>query len=354
MLKSVGLAVSGLGWIGKKHAELIKMHDGCQLLGLCDTDSGRRRIAKQLDVPFYQHIEELIERERPDGAIIATPNQWHAEIAETCAQRGVHVLIEKPIADTLSAARRIQHASDDTGIRVLIGHHRRHNPLIQKTRDIIRSGTLGKLVGVSMLWALMKPAEYFDVDWRCRSPGGGPNFINLIHEFDTLRFVCGEIRQVCAFADSVVRKLDVEDSLSIAISFESGALGSIFASDTASSPWSWETTTGENSHYFHADRNCYRFLGTSASLAFPKMELWEYADNAQTDWQHPMKMSQRQVVHADPLQLQLEHFCRVVRQDERPMIDAREGTRSLAVTLAVQKSIRDRIPVDVEAISSCS
>ena len=304
-------------------------------------------VAEQFDVPFYQDLEELLEREQPEGAIVATPNQTHAAIAEQCARRSVHVLIEKPIADTLAAAHCIQNAAEKTGIRVLVGHHRRHSPLIQEARAIVNNGTLGRLVGVSMLWALMKPTDYFEVDWRCRRPGGGPNFINLIHELDILRFLCGEIRQVSALASSGIRQLDVEDTLSITLSFDSGALGSVFASDAAVSPWSWEATTGENPHYFHAAENCYRFFGTAASLAFPRMELWRYASESQVGWEHPMEMTRRKVTCADPLETQLEHFCRVVRQEEPPITDAREGTRSLAVALAVLESIRRQVPVKI-------
>ena len=124
MSTPVGLAVSGLGWIGRKHAELIRTHRDCRLLGLCDVDSSRRPVAEQLDVPFYQNIEELLVSERPEAVIIATPNQTHAEIMELCARQSVHVLIEKPIADTSAAAQRIRNVADDTGIKVLVGHHR--------------------------------------------------------------------------------------------------------------------------------------------------------------------------------------------------------------------------------------
>ena len=94
-----------------------------------------------------------------------------------------------------------------------------------------------------------------------------------IHFIDTYRYLFGEIRQVYAVASSAVRKLEVEDSLSITLSFESGTLGSILASDATPSPWSYEATTGENPHYFRADENSYHFLGTAGSLSFPRMEV---------------------------------------------------------------------------------
>ena len=171
--------------------------------------------------------------------------------------------------------------------------------------------------------------------------------INLIHDLDVLRFICGEIRQVYAQSGSSARGLEVEDSLSITLSFASGALGSIVASDAAPSPWSYELTSGENSYYFHTSENSYYFLGTRAALALPKMELWRYADPARAGWQHPLEQSLRKVARADPLVRQLEHFCRVVRREEPPLVDGRDGTRSLAVALAVLESIDRETPVEL-------
>ena len=273
-------------------------------------------------------------------------------MTEACARHSVHALIEKPVADTMEAARRVVDVCDDTGIRVLVGHHRRHSAYIREARSVVRSGALGRLVGVSMLWALSKPDDYFALEWRCERPGGGPTFINLIHELDSLRFICGEIRQVYAATSSDVRKLDVEDSLSITLSFENGTLGSILASDVTPSPWSYEATTGENPHYFRADESCYHFLGTKGSLSFPRMEVWRYADETRSGWQHPLEKSQRYVADTNPLRSQLEHFCRVVRDLEQPIIDARDGMQSLAVAVAVMESAKRGIPVEVAKIIS--
>ena len=348
-MNSVRLAIFGAGLMGKKHAELIRASAACTLVGICDVDPGRRSVAEELDVPFYQDAGELLGRERPAGAIIATPNALHAAGAELCARHGVHVLIEKPIADTLVAAQRIVKTAEDCGIQVLVGHHRRYNPLIQEARALVQDGTLGRLVAVSVLWTLLKPVDYYQVDWRCRRPGGGPTLINLIHELDSLRFICGEIESVYVRASSAARRLEVEDSLSISLGFENGALGSVLASDATPAPWSYEAATGENPYYFHTDENCYHFCGTLGALAFPRMELWRYADQARAGWQYPLERSLRPVQPANPLASQLEHFCRVIRGEEKPLIDGRDATRSLAVALAVLESSRRRAPVELSS-----
>jgi predicted dehydrogenase len=78
-----------------------------------------------------------------------------------------------------------------------------------------------------------------------------------------------------------------------------------------------------------------------------RMELWRYADKPPTGWQHPIERTRREVKQADPLMSQLEHFCRVVRSEEKPLIDGRDGTRSLAVALAVLESARLQGPVEL-------
>ena len=348
-MEPVKLAVVGAGLIGSRHVRLIHRQPECSLVGICDPDPGRRPVAEEFDVPFYRDLSALLEEQQPEGAIVATPNGTHLAVAEVCAGKGVDLLIEKPIADTLSAARGIIELSNAAGCRVLVGHHRRHNPLIREARSLVQGGALGRLIAASMMWTLLKPAEYFRVGWRSRRPQGGPILINLIHELDILRYVCGEIRQVYAQSASQARSLEVEDSLSITLSFAGGALGSIIASDATPSPWSYEISSGENPYYFHTSQNCYYFLGSEGALAFPRMELWRYGERDRSGWQHPLTKACRTVEPADPLVLQLNHFCRVVRGQESPLVEAADGARTLAVALAVQESVDRQAPVPVPA-----
>jgi len=343
----IRLAVIGAGLIGQKHARLIQQSESCVLVGVCDVDPSRAALIAELGVPFYESIEELLDREQPDGAIVATPNRLHINAAEACTRHSVHMLIEKPIADTLESAYRIIRFAGDAGVQLLVGHHRRHNPLVQKAREIVQSGALGKLVGVSVLWTLLKPDNYFDAEWRRTRHGGGPALINLIHEIDNLRFICGDILQVQAMSSSAVRSFKVEDTLSITLVFENGALGSILLSDTAAAPWSYELTTGENPDYPQAHENCYHFVGTRGSLAFPQMEQWSYADEARSGWYYPLQKTKHTISYVDPLQSQLEHFCHVIEGGASPIIDGVDGTRSLAAVLAVLASANSQMPISL-------
>ena len=317
----------------------------CSLVGICDTEPSRKAVADQFGVPFHASVEALIERECPAGAIIATPTSHHASVAEVCAKQSVHVLIEKPIAGTMQQAQDIVQTTSKCGTRVLVGYHRRHNALILKARELIQSGALGRLVGMSILWSVLKPDSYFDIGWHRRRGVVGPTLINLVHDLDSLRFICGEITEVYARMKSDVRIPDVEDSVSVSLRFEGGAIGTILASDACPSPWSYEATSGENPSFFHVDESCYHFLGTAGSLAFPTMELWRYAEGSHKGWCHPLEKLHIEVNANDPLSSQLEHFRRVVEGEEEPLVDAEDGVKSLAVALAVHESAFKRTPV---------
>ena len=169
--------------------------------------------------------------------------------------------------------------------------------------------------------------------------------INLIHEIDTLRYVCGEITSVYAATSSETRGFEVEDTAAITLSFAGGVVGSIFLSDATPSPWSYELTMFENPSYAHVAENCAFFFGTEGSLAFPKMELWRYPSNGNAGWEHPLERELRAPADADPLAAQLAHFCRVIEREEAPLVSGEEGVRTLAATQAVLTSGREKRPV---------
>ncbi|MBU0611513.1 MAG: gfo/Idh/MocA family oxidoreductase, partial [Armatimonadetes bacterium] len=133
------------------------------------------------------------------------------------------------------------------------------------------------------------------------------------------------------------------------LALENGALGTVLASDATPAPWSYELTTAENPAYPHVPANCYHFVGTAASLGFPRMELWRYADKHARGWTEALVREHLHVEPVDPLQAQLEHFCRVVRGQEEPLVSAEEGARSLAVALTAQESVATGTAVAIAA-----
>lgn len=347
-MKRVRLGLIGMGLMGAPHARTLIKIPECELVAASDIDEKRRAVAEEVGVRFYLRFEEMIEKEDLQGVIIALPNHLHAPVGMVCAQRGLHLFIEKPIAQSLSEADRLIEAARQNRVRILVGHQRRFSGLVEKAREIVAGGEIGRLVGVTITWALLKPDSYFEghLSWR-KEKGGGPILINLIHEIDNLRYICGEIDQVFALISSKIRNFPVEDTAAVALRFRNGALGTIFLSDCTPSLTSWEGTTGENPLLYHDYGNCYEFFGTEGSLLFPQMKRRFYRDPKKAGWNYPITEQGYKVLREDPYVKEFKHFCRVILGEEEPRISGEDGRRTLEVTLAIQRSGETDQPVQL-------
>lgn len=345
----VQIAVAGAGLMGRRHVELIQASPSCRLSAIVDPLPAAVEIAQHAGVQLHRTLDDLFRTSRPDGVILATPNAVHLEGALDCIKAGVAALVEKPIAHTVEAGRRLCEAAERVGAKILVGHHRRCNPIVARACEIVAQGTLGRIVAVQGSAMFYKPDGYFDeAPWR-RQPGGGPILINLIHEVDSLRAICGEIVSVQAFASSAARGFPVEDTVAINLRFASGALGSFLLSDTAASAKSWEQTSGENASYATcSDEDCYVIAGTDGSLGVPTMRLRTYARPEDRSWWKPFQMCLASVERADPLQRQLEHFCALIRGEAAPVVTARDGLEDLRVTEAIAEAARTGRTISTE------
>jgi len=331
------IAVAGAGLIGRRHIELIDASPDCVLAGIADASPAAKAFAQARNTPWHADHRALLADEKPDGLIIASPNALHFQMALDCAQAGVPALIEKPVTETVAAAQRLCAAVRRTGVPMLVGHHRRHNPIIKAAREMVTSGKLGQLTAVVGLWLLKKPDDYFDMAWR-REHGGGPLLINLIHDIDNLRFICGGIAEVQALTSNKVRGFAIEDTAALLLRFANGALGTVTVSDATPAPWSWELTSGENPAYPRQDRPCYVFSGTKGSLSVPDMEFWSYA--REPGWHAPLSRETVTPPPRDPLAEQLRHFCAVAAGREQPLISVEDAMGTLAVVVAVSEAAR--------------
>jgi predicted dehydrogenase len=343
----VRLGLIGMGLIGTPHARTLQKVEECDLVAVADVDEKYREPTEEIGAKYYRNYEEMIRKESLQGVIIATPNHLHVPMGIACAQCGLHLFVEKPIAPDLAEADRLVEAATRNKVRILVGHQRRFNARVEKARDVVRGGELGTLVGVTITWALLKPPEYFEgpFAWR-KSNGGGPILINLIHEIDNLRYMCGEIDEVFAVTSNRVRSFSVEDTAGVTFRFENNAVGTAFLSDCVPSMSAYEATTGENPLIPHDFGNCYQFYGTQASLLFPQLKKLFYSDPTKLGWHHPITEQELKVVQTeDPYVKEFKHFARVVRGDESARISGEDARRTLEVTLAVQRSGETGQPV---------
>jgi len=345
--RPLDIAIVGAGFIGRRHVGWVRSVPGLALVGAADPHPASAAWLREQGVADFADYRAMLDAVRPDGVIVATPNQLHEVVALECLGRGLPVLIEKPLADTVASAQRICEAASRTGVAVLVGHHRRHNPLIRTARDFIASGALGHLVAVAAIDLRRKPDPYFEQAWR-REPGGGPLLINGIHDIDCLRYLCGEIESVMAVTAGRARGFAVEDTAAVTLSFANGALGNLTISDAVQGPWAWEIASGEEHGYPHEHEDCYLVGGTSGSLALPTLTHWRNERGGGRG--DPFIRKQLFFEPADPWVEELRHFAQVIRGESPSVITAEDGARTLATILAIGRSAQTRAPVTIESM----
>ncbi len=331
--RPVRLAIIGTGGIGRLHAERAAAHAAVDLVGLCGLDDGADALAGALGAPLVRDYERLLQLE-PEAVIVATPNQTHLEIGGFFADNGIHILIEKPIAETLDAAGKLCARAEEAGVYILVGHHRRHHSLVRAAREFVQDH-IGTLVTTNTLVTMRKPDSYYELEWR-RSEAAGPLLVNLIHEVDLLRTVCGEIDRVQAASAKLNRTFEFDDTAAMILHFANGGLGTIVISESTASPWSWEASVSDGMGFHNAGQDHAQFIGTNASLSFPSLTAWRYDEGeAEPGWESPLHSRRIDVGRNNPYDDQIAHFAQVVRGEASPLVSGRDGLRSLAVVDAV-------------------
>ena len=339
------LGLIGAGTIGKRHLQAISKVTDAELVAIVDTDPLAEGIAKNANARFFSSTRQMLREIQPDGVIVCTPTEEHLLPVLTSIEHNTHVLVEKPIAPSLDQAQQIVEHSKRFNKHVLVGHHRRFSEQVQQAKRTIDVGILGQLVGVSGIWATRKPDSYFEPEWR-KQRTSGPVLINLIHEMDIFRHVCGEIVSVSATVSSGIRQHPKEETAAVLLQFQSGVLGTFLLSDVTPSPWTWEQATGENPSFPKSSQNVYRFIGTEASLDFPNLVLWEHAGN-DSDWFQKISAEPIGSHVKDAYVEQIRHFCAVISNKEQPRIDSVDATKTLKATLAVFEASEKGIKVQL-------
>jgi len=345
-MAQVRVAVIGAGLIGRTHIGVLRSgNPDYTLAAVADPSPAAAAEGQSLGYPVYAGIEEMLDRVKPDGAIVAVPNQMHVKAGLACIARKIPIIVEKPVADSVAEALELVETGEKANVPILVGHHRRHNPIMRKAAEIIAGGGIGRVVAANALWLSHKPKDYFDVAWR-REAGGGPVLINAIHDIDCLRMLCGDVESVSAAASSDTRRFKVEDTAGAVLRFKSGALGTLLVSDTVSGSWTWEMGSRENPDRPNDTENCYIIAGTRGSLTVPNLQ-HRWHEPGQESWSVPLTQLRVPVRPADAYHEQMRNFANVIRGTEQPVLDGRGGTATLATTLAITRSAQTGAQVRV-------
>ncbi|KAK5740447.1 hypothetical protein LTS12_024964 [Elasticomyces elasticus] len=341
-MASVKIAIIGTGLIGPRHARSVLNCSDATLACIVDPSPAASAVARDLGVPLYGSILKMLEAgDRPDAAIVCTPNSTHVSLSIELLQAGIHVLVEKPVATTLNDAERLVDFARSCGKKLLVGHHRRFNPHITAAKRALEENRIGKVIAVSGIWALQKPASYFEGAgaWRAKAGNGGPLLINMIHDIDLLQYLLGPITRVHAESTIPQRGHEVEEGAAILLRFASGVVGTFIVSDATPSPHNFEGGTGENP-----------MITTTGTLSVGDIKMTKHAEGEAKGWSSSFDETALPVGGEIPFDEQVGHLVRVVRGQEEPKCTGEDGLRALVVVDAIKQALDGERAVSVRAM----
>jgi predicted dehydrogenase len=334
-MSKLPVALIGAGGIGRTHAERLLRHADCTLAAIADPTNAGRDFAASVDVPWFAQPEALLDAVKPHAAIVATPNATHAAIGLQCIERGVAVLMEKPITDALEDGERLCAAAEAAKVPLLVGHQRRHSLRVRTAKAWVAAGRIGTPVAAHAMATWLKPDDYFNVAWR-REPGGGPVLINLIHDIDILRHLIGEVTSVQAVTSNATRNHAVEDTAAVILRFANGAVATLLTSDATPAPWNYDLGAGELERYPPQNADALWLCGTEGSLTLPQLKWWHYV--GARGWAEPLSMERTAPMRSDPYDEQLRHLRAVVESREVPLCSGRDALATLRTARAVHEA----------------
>ncbi len=236
MSKHYGVAILGTGMVADYHRQAVEAQDNAQLVAVSHHNPDNfADISTRFGVPCLSY-GDVLQRDDVDVVCICTPSGQHAEQTIQAAKAGKHVLVEKPMALTLEDADAMVAACDSADVSLGVALQRRAEPLFQQIKAATSAGDLGDLtLGIVTIPYVRDDAYYAQAGWRgtWALDGGGVLMNQGIHLVDLLVWLMGDPISVQAYADTLHRKVEVEDTLAATLKFANGSLATITATTTA-------------------------------------------------------------------------------------------------------------------------
>lgn len=340
MAQPVGIALIGLGakW-GKQLATAVARTDSTRLVTCyARTPETRQKFATEFGCQAAPTLEAAITAPGVQAAIIAAPAHVHLEATLACAQHGVHVLVEKPIALHLHEARQMQEACQQANVVLMVNHEMRRLGSNRAVKRVVAEGQLGQVLTAVASQTL--PGTFSPDNWRChRETNRGGALMQLgIHQIDTLMYLLGPVVEVQGFLRHGAAPVDIDDVCTVHLTFESGA------------------TAVVTSNYISPKVYALHLYGDRANLScVADMLVWPDALKVDANTSLVLQTHQGHstlvIEPQDCLSLQLDEFARCVRGEAQPETGAAEGMAALAVVEAALRSSEHRIPVDPRVLS---
>jgi UDP-N-acetyl-2-amino-2-deoxyglucuronate dehydrogenase len=333
--RKIRFALTGCGRIATNHFSALEKHvENAELIAVCDTDpiALKKAVACTGATGYHSH-GELLEKSRADVVVLATPSGLHSLQAIEAADRGLHVVTEKPMATRWSDGLNMVKACDQAGVRLFVVKQNRCNSTLQLLKRAIDQGRFGSIysVAINVFWT--RPQQYYDsAKWRGTWEFDGGAFMNQAsHYIDLLDWLVGPLESVMAYTGTLARNIEVEDSGVAAVRWRNGALGTVNVT-MLTYPQNFEgsiTILGQNGSV--------RIGG----VAVNEIKYWKFSEPHPDDALVKDTSYQATSVYGFGHPTYYQNVISTLRGQTEAETDGREGLKSLEILIALYLSSRD-------------
>jgi UDP-N-acetylglucosamine 3-dehydrogenase len=324
-MSDIKIAVIGLGIMGRNHARVLADLPGVALVAASDpSPDAHRAFRGPSTVKLYADYIQLLEQEKPDAVVIAAPSELHAEIACAAAERGAHLLVEKPIAKTREDAQRIIDAAKKHGVKLMVGHIERFNPAIQELKRKVSSNELGRVFQLHARRLSPFPNRIQDV---------GVILDLATHDIDAMFYVTGASNVTRLHAETA-RKAhkSCEDLLCGLVRFNTGEIGMLDVSWLSPKKLRELWVVGEGGALMadYLTQDLYWYKNGKVN------ETWAQASHFSGAVEGDMIRTH--LVKREPLRMELEAFASLVRGDTESPVTGEQALANVDVALRLIES----------------
>jgi predicted dehydrogenase len=323
--------------MGRNHLRVIAGRENARLAAIADPiPEALAWAAAQTSARAFDDPLAMIAEMELDALVVASPTTTHLALALAAIQRGIPVLVEKPLAGTVDEALRIVEAAQDRGVPVQVGHVERFNPAVLELGRLLAGGWLSSVYAIASRRAGPFPARIRDV---------GVTVDLATHDVDILSWIAGE-RPARVYAETAQRiHATHEDLLFGLLHFPSGVVGQLDVDWLTPAKRRQLTVVGEEG-MFELDYLTQRLTFTkTAGLEHPRL-IAGYAPTFEGD------VAVLPVTNAEPLAAEHDAFLRVVREGGRPVVDGEDGLWAVAIANALLAAAAGRAPIDLTDLSA--
>lgn len=318
------VAVIGTGSMGQNHVRLYSDIDGCELVGIADSDQNKvELLSSRYGGTPYSDYRELLEKEKPDAVTIALPTSMHKEASLACLDAGAHILVEKPIAKTVEEARIIVEAAKKTNKILQIGHIERFNPAITQLKQRLDDGQLGKIFTIHARRQSPYPGRITDV---------GVASDLATHELDMMRYLTASEVSTMTAETSKVMNTSNEDIVFGLVRFDNSILGILDINWVTPTKVRKIAVTGENGmfevDYLNQELSFHSNFAAEQNVNKSEWFITKFGV-AEGDY------TRYRVLKKEPLRVEIEAFLECCRTNSQPLVSGDDGLQALSLALKI-------------------